>query len=218
MRERLQVDERRARLLELGLKLFGSRSYEDISIHDIAAEASISKGLLYHYFNGKRGFYLATLELAGVRLLEAITVIDQNVTLEDRSAKGLMAYLTYVEAQAVNYSALMHGGLGADKEVLTIVERIREVVVSRIIHGLGLDSPRPVFRAAARGWVGSVEASSLDWLKYGEPTKEELVRLLLGQLYAALQVASHLDAESGVVLDPALAVVLSPAATRPPPE
>ena len=173
MRERLQVDERRARLLELGLKLFGSRAYDEVSIHDIAAEAGISKGLLYHYFNGKRGFYLATLDLAGERLLETITVIDRNVTLEDRSAKGLMAYLGFVEAQAVNYTALMHGGLGADKEVLAIVERIREAVVSRILTGLGLEPPQPVFRAAARSWVGSVEAASLNWLREGETSKEE---------------------------------------------
>ena len=57
-RVRLQIDERRAQLIELGTRLFSTRSYEDISIDDVAEQAGISKGLLYHYFGGKREFYV----------------------------------------------------------------------------------------------------------------------------------------------------------------
>ena len=55
-RNYLASDDRREQLLDLGLKLFASRSYEEVAIDDIAREAGISKGLLYHYFGRKRLF------------------------------------------------------------------------------------------------------------------------------------------------------------------
>ena len=47
-RQRLQLDARRAQLLELGLRLFTERSYDGVSIDDIADAGGVSKGLLYH--------------------------------------------------------------------------------------------------------------------------------------------------------------------------
>jgi len=67
-RIRLQTDTRRAQLLELGMDLFAARAYEDIAIDDLAAAAGISKGLLYHYFRGKRDFYVETIRAASLRL------------------------------------------------------------------------------------------------------------------------------------------------------
>jgi AcrR family transcriptional regulator len=63
-RARLQVDERRTQLLELGLRLFTDRSYDELSIDDIARAAGISKGLLYHYFPSKRDYYVEVVRRA----------------------------------------------------------------------------------------------------------------------------------------------------------
>ena len=48
-RARLLVDERRAQLLALGLRLFAEHSYDEVSIDELARAAGVSKGLLYHY-------------------------------------------------------------------------------------------------------------------------------------------------------------------------
>src|SRR4029079_18481207 len=47
---RLENDERRSRLLELGASLFTEHAYDEISMSQIARAAGISKALLYHYF------------------------------------------------------------------------------------------------------------------------------------------------------------------------
>ena len=60
-RIRLDNDERRAQLLTLARQAFSDRSYDDVSIDDLAREAKISKGLLYHYFPTKRDLYVAGL-------------------------------------------------------------------------------------------------------------------------------------------------------------
>jgi AcrR family transcriptional regulator len=67
-RIRLQTDTRRTQLLDLGMDLFAARAYEDIAIDDLAAAAGISKGLLYHYFRGKREFYVETIRAASLKL------------------------------------------------------------------------------------------------------------------------------------------------------
>src|SRR5947207_8992105 len=67
-RVRLQIDERRAQLLALGIELFSTHSYDDISIDDVADAAGISKGLLYHYFQGKREFYVEVIREASLQL------------------------------------------------------------------------------------------------------------------------------------------------------
>ena len=65
---RLDVDERRRRLLELGAELFARHGYEELSMARIAREAGISKALLYHYFPSKQAYFAATLEQAAEEL------------------------------------------------------------------------------------------------------------------------------------------------------
>src|SRR5690349_21331480 len=69
-RTRLDVDVRREQLLDAGVALFARRSWEEVSIDGIAAACGVSRGLLYHYFKGKREFYVASVERAVQRLHE----------------------------------------------------------------------------------------------------------------------------------------------------
>lgn len=191
-RARLQVDERRAQLLELGLRLFAERSYDEVSIDDIAREAGVSKGLLYHYFGGKRDFYVACVREAASQLL-ALTTPDTSMPEADRARAGLDAYLQFAEQHAGAYTALMQSGIGHDPEVLAILEDARARIVLRMLEGMGLAEPRPAFRLAARAWVGQVEAACLDWLERRDVPRESLVRLLLGGLFGTLVAAKSLD-------------------------
>lgn len=194
-RSRLQVDERRAQLLELGLRLFSERAYAEVSIDDIAREAGVSKGLLYHYFGGKRDFYVACVQHAATQLV-ARTVPDPALPDAERARAGLEAYLDFVEGRAGAYTALMQSGLGNDPEVQAVLEAARATIVERMMVGAGLEAPRPVFRLAARAWVGQVEAACLEWLQRREVPRDVLVRLLLGALFGTLTTAKALDPDA----------------------
>ena len=200
-RARLQVDERRAQLLELGLRLFSERAYDEVSIDDIAREAGVSKGLLYHYFGGKRAFYVACVANAAEELLDRIEPSAEQPEVA-RVWSGLDAYLCFVEERAAAYAALMRSGIGNDPEVATILEAARATIVARMLEGMGLSQPRPVFRLAARSWIGQVEAACLEWLDRGAPDRETVVKLLLGALYGTLATAKQLDPEAPFELGP----------------
>ena len=49
--------EKQDRMINAGLKLFALNGYHHASTDDIVKEAKISKGLLFHYFGSKAGYY-----------------------------------------------------------------------------------------------------------------------------------------------------------------
>ena len=56
-RTRLTRDDRRRQLLGIGLAKLVDKPIQDLSVDEVAAEAGISRGLLFHYFPTKRDFY-----------------------------------------------------------------------------------------------------------------------------------------------------------------
>ncbi len=50
-------DEKRERIINAALKCFAKGGYKHTVTDDIAAQAEISKGLLFHYFENKKGLY-----------------------------------------------------------------------------------------------------------------------------------------------------------------
>ncbi|MEL7371703.1 MAG: helix-turn-helix domain-containing protein [Myxococcota bacterium] len=196
----MQLDERRQQLLDLGLRLFSERAYDDVSIDDIARAAGISKGLLYHYFPGKRVFYVATVRAAASLLLSRITPDEATrgeTTAPERARRGLSEYLSFVENRAGAYRALFSGGTGIDEEVATILEETRQTIINQILfRGLGLESPRAAFRLAARSWIGAVEAACLDWLTQRDLERADLLSMLSQMLIAAMSIAMKMDPDA----------------------
>ena len=162
-RRRLDLDERREKLLMLGRSLFGKYSYDDLSIADIAKLAGMSKGLLYHYFPTKREFYIETVRAAANEILE-VSQPSAALSSRKRLLHSLDSYLKYVEENASAYVSLMKSGIGVDGEVAEIVEQARRSFIERIGAELGLKKMKPTQRLALKGWVGFVEAVSLEWL------------------------------------------------------
>lgn len=188
-RSRLGTDERRAQLLALGLEMFAGRSYDVISIDDVAAEAGISKGLLYHYFPTKRDFYVAVVKEAARQLL---VLTDLTVTSEPLHGliEGMERYLAFVEKRAATYSTLMRGGIGSDPELSGVIEQTRQVLLQRLAQGIldaGLEVPIDALtRLALRGWMGFVEATSLEWLDRKDVPRATLLALWSEELMTLL--------------------------------
>ena len=184
---RLRSDDRRARLLELGRRLFSERPYDDFSMDDVAAEAGVSKGLLYHYFPSKRDFYVASLRLSVEEMLE-LTQTDRSVPVDQQLREGLRAYLEYVGGHQSAYRAVLRGGIGSDAEVAAVAEGFRRAMAERVLDGLGLVQPDPLVRLAVTGWIGMVEAASLEWLDRGQPTLERVVAVLAATLESLVEI------------------------------
>ena len=65
---RLDPGQRREQILDAANALFAERAYDEVSIEDIASSAGVTRGLVHHYFGGRKEVYIALLErLVAVR-------------------------------------------------------------------------------------------------------------------------------------------------------
>jgi AcrR family transcriptional regulator len=178
---RLTPGVRRVQLLELGKRHFLNRPYEAISLDQVAEEAGVSKGLLYHYFATKREFYMACLREA-VAELSAATEPPLDLPPDEQLRAGLDGYLRYVEEHADAWQAVLRGSIGSDPEVAAIADGFRETMFRRILAAAPEASVPPGLRLAVKGWIGFVEAVSLEWAARRTPVRARLVDLLAGEL------------------------------------
>lgn len=59
------VDNTRAALLGAGRQLFAQREYVGVSAEEIVRTAGLTRGALYHHFDGKRGLFEAIGQVQG---------------------------------------------------------------------------------------------------------------------------------------------------------
>lgn len=190
---RLDNDQRRAQLLALARKAFSDRAYDDVSIDDLARDAKISKGLLYHYFPTKRDLYVAGLREIAAELVHAVTAIPADLVPIEQARAGLDAYLDHITRHSRAFVSLMRGGIGSDPEVAEVVEGVRRQMFDTFLTGYPF---APVlqgdakFETAVRGWIGFVEAATIDFCANPRLTRSELRDLLTQILLEILRVVS----------------------------
>jgi AcrR family transcriptional regulator len=189
-RVRLDNDQRRAQLLALAKSAFSDRAYDDVSIDDIAREAKISKGLLYHYFPTKRDLYVAGLREIALELVQAVTAIPPDLIPIERARAGLDAYLDHITRHSRAYVSLMRGGIGSDPEVAAVVEGVRTELATAFIRDqpfAALVAGNPRFETTIRGWIGFVEHATLDWCVNQRLSRVDLRELLIDVLLGILK-------------------------------
>lgn len=195
LRSRMPLDTRRTQLLDLGLRLFGTRAYDEVSIDDIAADAAVSKGLLYHYFGSKREFYVETIRHAADAFVEVIEHA-QTLPSEARTLTALQGVVGLAEDRPESFVAMSTSGLGTDPEVAAIVWGARGRAIDLIAADLGFTDPRPILRMALRSYIGSVELALLDWIEHRDVDKKELVRFLVELLREAILAVLAIDPDA----------------------
>lgn len=184
-RARLDTDTRRHQLLQVGRALFATRPYDGVSTAEITDAAGISKGLLFHYFGSKRGFYLATLASVAEEILVA-TDPGPDTPFDEAVRQALWAYLVYARDHRALYSALARGGIGSDPECFAVVQRVRDLSVARMMDKLGAPVDGAL-RLRLAGWLGLVEHGLLAWLEHGGSSLEALHEHQLRMLGEVLQ-------------------------------
>lgn len=190
IRERLPVDERRAQLLEFGVDFFSRHAFDEMSIDEVAVRAGVSKGLLYHYFGSKRGFYVATIKEVARRVEEAIRPSD--APFEQALEESVRRFVVFVGNNAAMYRSLVRGGVGWDREVSDVIEAVRLAGVAYVLSKLGLDEPPPSLRIAIYGWVGFAETACLEWSERRQIEEADMVAMLTDTLLGLL--SRHLGA------------------------
>ncbi|WP_431867563.1 TetR/AcrR family transcriptional regulator [Nocardiopsis eucommiae] len=157
-RTRMTQDERRRQLVGIGLRMLVERPIQELAVDEVAREAGISRGLLFHYFPNKTAFHDAVVAAAGRRVLRN-TAPDGDRSGWDAVAQFAERYFEQVDRRRASYAALVFGG-GAVTLEGARVEDLRETMGARV-RAL-LDAPETV-APVTDAWTAYLEARALRW-------------------------------------------------------
>lgn len=192
-RVRLTPEERRRQLLGIGLRKFVERPVQELSLDEVADEARVSRGLLFHYFPTKTAYHRAVVEAAGRRVLRNVRP-DAGRT--GRTALHQLAerYIRQIVRRRAFYLALVYGQLPgsgparADDQPVAVT--LRSALTDLVVELGGLDEDR---RPVAHGWVAYVEDRALG---LGEEPGEDAIARLTEHVLTALDALAGIP--SGV--------------------
>jgi len=190
-RTRLSPEQRRSQLLDLGVRLFATRSLDELSIDVLAEEAGISRGLLYHYFGNKHAFHEAVVRRAADDLIAQTAPPVDGEPLA-RLLASVAAYVDYVVANHEGDMSLVKGAAGGNDTLREIYEEARSALTDRIFQEDAVGEVIPDTagsRLMVRGWAAMTEELVLTWVV--DPagvTREELIGAISASLPALVDV------------------------------
>lgn len=182
---------RRAELLDAADRVIRALG-PDASMTAIAAEAGITKPILYRHFGDKAGLYRALAERYAAPVFTELN--DVLATLTDREQRmrvTIDTYLRFIESAPQLYRFLMHRALREQPGVASSIAAFTSVVAASIAEiitrEVGLSAPQTrSARAWAHGIVGVVQLTGDWWLETGEMTREEVVDHIAALLWGGL--------------------------------
>lgn len=162
-RTRLSQDDRRRQLLGIGLRMLVEKPIQDLSLDAVAAEAGISRGLLFHYFPTKTAYYDAVLAAAARRVLRNVSP-DPGAPPEEALRQFVQRFYAQVERRRDFYLALVFGSESISPGSISLggdgVESHRMSLARRVTEALDLgDDAVPVVHP----WIAYVEDRALMW-------------------------------------------------------
>src|SRR3954451_9230279 len=108
---RLDPGQRREQILDAANALFAERAYDEVTIEDIAGAAGVTRGLVHHYFGGRKDVYLGLLERLGAQREERLRP-PVGSSARARVADTVSRWLDWTEANRTIWLATF--SLGED--------------------------------------------------------------------------------------------------------
>ena len=184
---RLDPGQRRDQILDAASTLLAERPYDAVSIEDIASSAGVTRGLVHHYFGGRKEVYIGLLERLGARREDELRP-PVGRSARARVGDTVSRWLDWTESNRTVYLATMGRGADiADPDVRRVVaDLVRRAVVllTRFHADIAEDSPR--LRYALECWTGLNRAATRRWLS-GDATRDATHELLASTLEHVLR-------------------------------
>jgi AcrR family transcriptional regulator len=184
---RLDPSQRHDQILDAANALFAERPYEDVSVEDIARGAGVTRGLVHHYFGGRKEVYIGLIERLGAQRKDEFRA-PVGRSARARVADTVSRWLDWTEANRTVYLATMGRGEDiADPDISQVVAELvrRAVALLTMFHAdIAEDSPR--LRYALECWTGLNRAATRRWLR-GDATRDATHELLASTLEHVLR-------------------------------
>jgi AcrR family transcriptional regulator len=171
------------RILEAAERLFASRGYQSVSAAEIAREAGVAHGLLFHHFKSMDDLYAEVSRLAAEKMDATQLAAFKGHTAREQIASFLRAHMKAMkqrQADAVFRPRML--GTAVASAVSQIWETSRQRAIDRVFDSLGVASPTRKMRVCLRAWIGFHDQLVHAWLADHALSEQDVLDWTLRQL------------------------------------
>ncbi len=166
--------------------MFAEKSYDDVLVEDIAANAGVSRALIYHYFSSKRDIDVALFKHASGRLLARASP-NPELPLAEQVTTALEAHIKSSVDNPFDAATINRSALSDDPAIQAIVAEQLDVVGQQLVEKLAAEGRPPgVSEIAVEGWLAFVRAACLKWIDSQTISHEDLTEMCLQAFDCAL--------------------------------
>jgi len=181
VKSRMSAAERRRQVLDVGLEVFGRHGYHQTSMSALAAEAGVTKPVLYQHFASKHDLFAEVLAETGDRLMRAIEASEVEETPRRRVEAGFRSFFRFFEEQPAAFDVLYGTSVAVDPDFRKDARRVRDTfaeyltgLIRTVDHGSAL--------AMAAGINGLSEGMIRHWMHGDDPRSAEEMAALAARL------------------------------------
>jgi TetR/AcrR family fatty acid metabolism transcriptional regulator len=165
--------DKRSLILDAAVRVFARSGYHTARVGDIAEEAGVAHGLLYHYFPSKEAVLATIFRENWQQLLERFHGVEASAAPVDEQLRGIAKILLRTWRNDPDLVRVMVREVARGPQLLEQVDEIKEgfVTIQRIVE-----------RGQAEGvFRRDLDARIVSWIFYGA-LEELLTGWALGQL------------------------------------
>ena len=152
--------------------MFGRHGYHQTSMSALAAEAGVTKPVLYQHFASKHDLFAEVLAETGDRLMRAIEASEVEETPRRRVEAGFRSFFRFFEEQPAAFDVLYGTSVAVDPDFRKDARRVRDTfaeyltgLIRTVDHGSAL--------AMAAGINGLSEGMIRHWMHGDDPRSAE---------------------------------------------
>jgi AcrR family transcriptional regulator len=188
--KRLPRAIREQQMLDAAVQMFSINGYHETSMDAIAAEANISKPMLYLYYGSKEELFGACLNRELSRFIEAVRAdIDLKRSPKDLLRNTILSFLHYIDANRASWIVLYTQATNSQAFTQTVRKGRERIIdlVSRLLRA-GTRNPEPDtdFDMIAVALVGAGEAVATR-VSTGDADVDEAAELMINLFWRGLK-------------------------------
>jgi AcrR family transcriptional regulator len=190
--KRLPRAVREQQMLDAAVQMFSVNGYHETSMDAIAAEAEISKPMLYLYYGSKEELFGACLNREMSRFIDAVRAdIDLNQSPKDLLRNAIGAFMRYIDENRASWIVMYTQATSSQAFAQTVREGREQII--ELVGGLvraGTRDPRPdaEIETMAVALVGAGEAVA-NRLSHGDTNVDEAAALMIELFWRGLRGA-----------------------------
>jgi AcrR family transcriptional regulator len=191
-------------MLDAAVQMFSVNGYYETSMDAIAAEAQISKPMLYLYYGSKEDLFGACLNRELSRFIDVVRAgIDFTQSPKDLLRNTIVSFLRYIDTNRASWIVMYTQATSSQAFAQTVREGREQII--ELVAGLvraGSRTPRPdsEHEMMAVALVGAGEAMATR-LSTGDIDVDEAAELMIDLFWNGLKGAPQ-DRDVEVAADP----------------